>query len=77
MVSFKLLPQCWNSEQLRLSKSMYRPFKRLGLLKPSISLSYNPSWFLQPEVFGTSLPGLEPWAKDSGVGLDPWEDLGI
>ena len=29
----------------------------------------NPHWFLQPEVMGTYLPVLEPWARWSGLGL--------
>ena len=38
---------------------MRGPYKRncLGLQKLSVSLSLNPSWFLQPEVMGVSLPG--------------------
>ena len=68
LVPFKLLPQCWSSEQVSPSKSMNGPFKRIcpGLQKPSISLSPNPHWFLQPEVMGTSLPG-----QGFGVGLGP------
>ena len=54
---FKLLPQCWSSEGVNLSKSMSRPFKRnfLGLQSPSISLSLNPCWVLEPEVIGAYL----------------------
>ena len=29
----------------------------------------NPHWFLQPEVIGTCLLVLEPWAEEPGVGL--------
>ena len=29
----------------------------------------NPHWFLQPEVMGIYLPGVEPWAGWSGLGL--------
>ena len=60
LVSFKLLFQHWNSEAMSQSNSMHRPFKRncLGFQKPSISLHLNPHWFLQPEVMGTSLPGI-------------------
>ena len=59
LVPFRLLPQHWNSEGVSLSKSVCRPFKKncLGCQKPSLSLSLNPCWFLQPELMGTSLPG--------------------
>ena len=58
LVPFKLLLQHWSSQGMSASKTEHRPFKRnsLGLQKPSISLSYNPCWFLWPEVKGTSLP---------------------
>ena len=26
-------------------------------------------WFLQPQIMGTSLPGLDPWARGLGMGL--------
>ena len=58
LAPFKLLPQCWSSEGVSLSKSMCGPFKNcLRLQNPSISLSHNPWCFLQPKVMGSSLHG--------------------
>ena len=50
-----------------MTKSVCGPPKKcLGLQKPSVSLSLNTHWFLQPEVMGTSLPGT------GALGLGAW-----
>ena len=83
LVSFDLLPQCWNSEGISLSKFMCGPFKRncLRLQKPSISLSHSSLRFLRSEVMRSSLPvefsSLELWAGDPGVGLGPLASRGV
>ena len=48
-----------------------------GILEASVSLSHNLCWFLQPVVRGTSLPGMEPWAGELGVGLGPLSPHGV
>ena len=62
----------WGRKGGSLSKSIHGPFKRncLGLQKPSVSLSHNPYWSLQPEVVGTSLPdtGTLGWGALCGAG---------
>ena len=67
LVPFKMLPQCWSSEGVSLSKYMHGPFRRdsLGLHKPSVSFSLNPHLFLQPKVMETSLPS-------NGLGGPEW-----
>ena len=59
LVPFKLPPQGWSSEQVSPCKSVCSLFKNyhLGLQKPSVSLSHNPCWILQPVIMETSLPG--------------------
>ena len=78
LVAFKLLPQCWSLEGGSLSKSVCRPFKRncLGSHKPSISISHNPHWFLQPEVIETSFPGTETLGWGSWCGAETLASLG-
>ena len=57
LVPLKLLPQCWSSEGVSLSKSVCGFFKRNFLDSRSFFHCFNPCWFLQPEVMGTYLPG--------------------
>ena len=75
LLPFKLLPQCWSSEGVSWSKSMCGPFKRnyLGLQKPSISLSLNPQWFLQPGVFiASGYRDFSSWHWNPGLGGLVW-----
>ena len=56
LVPFKLLPQCWSSEGMSLSTSMYSSFRGTAWDSSSFFHQLNPH-FLQPEVMGTYLPG--------------------
>lgn len=54
-----LVPQHWNSEWVRLIKSLCGHFEKNTWYSSSplsVSLSQNPSWFLQSEVLRTSCP---------------------
>ena len=70
LVPFNLLPHYWNSEGVSLSLCVS---SLGGTAKDSRSFCHllNPHWFLQPEVMGTYLLILEPWAGGPGVGLGP------
>ena len=67
MVPLELLPQCWSSEEVSLSESVWGPFKRnsLGFQKPWISLSL---WFSQPKVMGLLFVSVDPWAWGAWCG---------
>lgn len=70
-VLFELLPQS-KATSLSASKCVCGPFKRncLGLLQPSVSLSYNPQWFSQPKVMLTSLSGIETLMQGARCGAN-------
>ena len=69
LVPFKLLPPCWSSEQVTVSKSLcVGPLRET---QPSVSLSHNPCWFIQQEVMGASLPSTETLGWRPGLGLAP------
>ena len=53
---FKLLPWCWISVGVSLSKSICGFFKRDCVGSRSFFHQLNSHWFLQPEVMGTYLP---------------------
>ena len=66
LVSFKLLPQCWNSERWSSSKSGPSPLR--SSWNSRSPLSHNPHWFVQPEIVGNSLLatgtlGWEAWCR--------------
>lgn len=56
-MSLEQLPQHWSTS---VSKARRGPFKRN--ICDSVSLSHNLHWLSQPEVVGTFLPALKPWA---------------
>ena len=69
LVPFKLLPQCWSSEKVNLSKSVYRFFKRncLGLLK-FLPLPQSLMVFA-----GRSYGDLPSWHWNPGLGRLVWD----
>ena len=68
LVPLNLLPWCWSSEGVSLSKSMCGFFK--GNCSSNFFHQLNPCWFLQPEVMGTYLPGTGTlgWRARCGAG---------
>ena len=69
LVPFKLLPQCWSSEGLSLSKFVCRSLRVTAWDSRSFFHQLNPCLFLHPEVVRTYLPGMEPCVGEPGVGL--------
>ena len=57
LVSFKLLPWCWSSEGMSLSKSVCGFFKGNSWDSSRFFHQLNLCQFLQPEIVGTYLPG--------------------
>ena len=70
LVSFKLLPWCWSSEAVSLSRWVcVGSLRGTAWGSRSFFPQLNPHYFLQPEVVGTYLPGTGPWAGGPCVGL--------
>ena len=70
LVPFKLLPWCWSSEVVSLSKCMCGSLRGTAWGPNSFFHRLNPHWFLQPEVVGTYLPGTRTlgWGTWCGAG---------
>ena len=73
LVPFQLLPQCWSSEEVSLSKSVHKPFKRdcLGIHQFLFSTASAPAGIYTQKLWGLIFLALEPWAEGPGVGLGP------
>ena len=72
LLPFKLLPQCWSSEGVNMSKSMCGFSKRSCFgLQGFLPLTQSPLFFffLQPEIMGIYLPGTGTWAGGPHMGL--------
>ena len=59
---FELLPQCWSSEQVSLSKFVCRPFKRKAWVSrsPPSHSTTNPPGFYSQMLWRLLFPALEP-----------------
>ena len=70
LVSFKLLPQCWSSEGVSLSKFICGFFNENAWDSRIFFHQLNPHWFLHPEIVGTYLPGTGTlgWGAWCGAG---------
>ena len=69
LVPFKLLPQCWSSEGMSLSKYMCGPFADTAWDSSSSFYQFKLCWFLQPEVMESYLPGTGTLGWGFRVGL--------
>ena len=73
LVPFNLLPSCWSTEGVSLSKSVCEPFKRncQGVQKFLFSTVSIPTSFYSQKLGRLLFLALEPWAVGPGVGLGP------
>ena len=70
LVPFKLLPQCWSSEEVSLNKSVCVLFKKKCLrLQTFLPLPQSPPVFTARSYGGLIFLTLEPWARWPGMGL--------
>lgn len=68
LVPFQLLPECWSSKGVSLSKSVFEPFMRnyLGLWKPLVSFSFNFHRVLQSNY---EISSFWHWNPELGEGI--------
>ena len=76
-VPFKLLPWCWSSERISLSKSEWVPQEELFWTPTFSSTDSMPTVFLQPKVMGTYLSGAGTldWVAWCGAGTSHSWDI--
>ena len=69
-VLFKVLPQCWSPEGIRLSKSFWSPPQEEMPENPTVSSADpTPTGFYSQKLWGLIFLALEPWTGWSDVGL--------
>lgn len=73
LVPFKLLPQCWSLEQVKLSVSKYTCWDSSSSSFHSATISIG---FHSQKLWELIFPALEPWAGELGIGLGPFTSQG-
>ena len=70
LVTFKLLPQCWNSEGVNMSRWVHVCIPQEELLGAQVVSSTNstPTGFCSQKLYGLIFLVLEPWARGPGCG---------